>query len=191
MLNPSTRGVIVLFACLFLVALAKPVPGIAEQTPGMDNASRNKGTGTAVDPYIVPKTESGIKVDAVLDEEVWEEALVLELNYEVRPGENVTPPVRTEVLLIYDDKNLYAAFRCYDPDPSAIRAHLRDRDTLGGDDWVALIFDTFNDNRRSLDFIVTCLGVQFDQIESPRGEDTGWVAIWDSAGQITDWGYAV
>lgn len=191
MLNPSTRRVIVLLSCLLVIAFAKPIPVIAEQTQGMDNESRNKGTGTALDPYVVPKTESGIKVDAILDEDVWKEALVLELNYEVRPGENVTPPVRTEVLLIYSDKNLYAAFRCYDPDPSAIRAHLRDRDTLGGDDWVALILDTFNDNRRSLDFIVSCLGVQFDQIESPRGEDNGWDAIWDSAGKITDWGYAV
>ena len=191
MLNPSTRRIIILFACLLIIVLAMPIQGMEEQTPGKDNTSRNEGTGTAEDPYVVPKTESGIKVDAVLDEKVWEEALVLGLDYEVRPGENVTPPVRTEVLLTYDDKNLYAAFRCYDPDPSAIRAHLRDRDTLGGDDWVALIFDTFNDNRRSLDFIVTCLGVQFDQIEAQSGEDPGWDAIWDSAGKITDWGYAV
>jgi len=99
MLNSSKRGVIVLFACLLLVALAKPIPGIEEQTQGTDNISRNKGTGSAEDPYIVPKTESGIKVDAVLDEDVWEEALVLGHFYEVRPGENVTPPVKTEVLL--------------------------------------------------------------------------------------------
>lgn len=151
----------------------------------------NQGSGTSEDPYIVPTTESEIKVDAVLDEPAWQKALVLELNYEVRPGENVTPPVRTEVLLIYDSRNLYAAFRCYDPDPSAIRAHLRDRDTLGGDDWVGLIFDTFNDQRRSLDYLVTAQGVQFDEIESQSGEDPGWDAIWESAGRITDWGYSV
>ncbi|UCC40236.1 MAG: hypothetical protein JSV96_01925, partial [Candidatus Aminicenantes bacterium] len=74
MLNPSTRRFIILFACLLILALAKPVPGIAERTIETDNASRNEGTGTAEDPYIVPKTESGIKVDAVLDEAVWEEA---------------------------------------------------------------------------------------------------------------------
>jgi hypothetical protein len=190
MLNRSARRATVLLSCLLVFALAKPTPG-AQQTQRMDNSSRNRGTGTAEDPYLVPKTDSEIKLDAVLNEKAWEEALILSHFVEVRPGENVTPPVKTEVLLIYDDKNLYAAFRCYDPDPSAIRGHLRDRDTLGGDDWVALIFDTFNDNRRSLDFIVTCLGVQFDEIESPRGEDPGWDAIWDSAGKITDWGYAV
>jgi len=130
-------------------------------------------------------------VDAVLDEQAWQKALELELKYEVQPGENVTPLVRTEVLLTYDANNFYAAFRCYDPDPSAIRAHLRDRDTLGGDDWIALILDTFNDQRRSFDFIVTAQGVQFDQIESQSGEDSGWDAIWNAASKITDWGYVV
>jgi hypothetical protein len=158
---------------------------------GQDSEQGNHGTGTVEDPYLVPNTESEIQVDAVLDEEAWKKALVLEIKYEVRPGENVPPPVRTEVLLTYDLKILYAAFRCYDPDPSAIRAHLRDRDTLGGDDWIALILDTFNDERRSFDFIVTAQGVQFDQIESQSGEDNGWDTIWESASMITDWGYAV
>jgi len=143
------------------------------------------------EPFHVPRAVSEITVDAVLDEEAWQEALLLELNWEVRPGENVTPPVSTEVLITYDEANLYAAFRCYDPEPSAIRAHLRDRDTLGGDDWVALILDTFNDQRRSFDFIVTAQGVQFDQIESQSGEDPGWDAIWTSASRITSWGYAI
>jgi hypothetical protein len=46
---------------------------------------------------------------------------VLELNYEVRPGENVTPAVCTEVLLFYDAKTFYAAFRSCDPELSAIK----------------------------------------------------------------------
>lgn len=158
---------------------------------GKEIRYKNEGSGTAEDPYFVPRTTSEIQIDADLDEEAWEKALLLELLYEVRPGENVPPPVSTEVLLTYDLKNLYAAFRCYDPDPSAIRAHLRDRDTLGGDDWIALIFDTFNDERRSFDFIATALGVQFDQVESQSGEDPGWDTIWDCASKITDWGYCV
>ncbi len=158
---------------------------------GQETFSKNHGSGTAEDPYLVPRTEAEISIDAVLDEEAWKKALILELKYEVRPGENVPPPVHTEVLLTYDEKTLYAVFRCYDPDPSAIRAHLRDRDTLGGDDWIALILDTFNDERRSYDFIVTAQGVQFDQIETQSSEDSGWDTIWDCASRITDWGYAV
>jgi hypothetical protein len=170
----------------FLVFTLFPAPAFPQ-----GSMNRNHGTGTAEDPYIVPQSESEIKVDAILGEEAWKKALLLELKYEVRPGENVPPPVRTEVLLTYNKENLYAAFRCYDPEPSAIRAHLRDRDTLGGDDWIALILDTFNDNRRSFDFIVTAQGVQFDEIESQSGEDPGWDTIWDCASKITEWGYIV
>lgn len=149
------------------------------------------GSGTIEDPFIVPKISSEITLDAVLDEEAWQKALILELLYEVRPGENITPPVKTEVLLTYDSKNLYAAFRCFDPNPSAIRAHLNDRDNLGGDDWVALVFDTFNDERRSLDFAVSAQGVQFDQIETLNNEDSSWDTIWDCASKVTVWGYSV
>ena len=174
------------FLCGACLGIALPATLFAQVPTGRDSTSQS-----LQDPFLIPKTASGITVNAVLDEEAWQGALLLELNYEVRPGENVTPPVSTEVLLTYDEDNLYAAFRCHDPEPSAIRAHLRDRDTLGGDDWVALILDTFNDQRRSFDFIVTALGVQFDQIEAQSGEDPGWDAIWASAAEITDWGYVV
>jgi len=166
--------------------LVLPAALLAQVPTRADSASQS-----LQEPLPVPRTASGITVDAALDEEAWQGALLIELNYEVRPGENVTPPVSTEVFLTFDEDNLYAAFRCYDPEPSAIRAHLRDRDTLGGDDWVALILDTFNDERRSFDFIVTAQGVQLDQIEAQSGEDPGWDAIWTSASRITSWGYAV
>jgi hypothetical protein len=132
-----------------------------------------------------------IQVDAVLDEHAWSKALKLELSYEVRPGENVPPPVRTEVLLAYSESHLYAAFNAYDPDPSQIRARVCDRDNMYEDDWVALVIDTFNDERRMFDLFSNPLGVQGDMIECPECSGDSWDAIWESAGQITDFGYVV
>ncbi len=149
------------------------------------------GLGTVGNPYVVPKTESEIQIDAVLDEEAWEHALLMELNYEVQPGENVPPPVRTEVLLVYDNSQLYAAFRCYDPEPSSIRAHLSDRDHIGGDDCVGIVLDTFNDERRCYNLLANPFGVQSDFIEAESGGSISWDGIWDSAGRIYDWGFAV
>lgn len=145
--------------------------------------------GTSEDPFIVPRTESGMKIDAVLDEQAWANALVQELKYEVSPGENVLPPVRTEVLLTYGEKNLYIAFRCFDPEPSCIRARINDRDRAWDDDRVVAIFDTFNDERRAYNFCVNPFGVQMDYIRAFEIDDTGWDAIWNSAGKITDWGW--
>jgi hypothetical protein len=149
------------------------------------------GSGTKETPHRVPRTTSNLKIDGVLNEKAWEEALVLELNYEVIPGENIKPPVRTEVLLIYSDTRFYAAFRAYDPVPSAIRARIRERDNFGGDDWVAIALDTFNDERRAYNFCCNPFGVQADEITSPEGGGEAWDAIWYSAGRLNKEGYIV
>lgn len=145
--------------------------------------------------YRIPKIAGAIKVDARLDEPQWQNALKLELNYETRPGDNAKPGVKTEFFIFYDSDRLHVAFKCYDPDPSAIRAHLADRDVPMLDDTVWIQIDTFNDERRCYDFASNPLGVQFDSLEDFSGltatEDFTWDAIWDSAGQIYDWGYLV
>ncbi len=148
--------------------------------------------GTQANPYPVPKAVTSIEIDGELDEEAWIHARVLELNYEVSPRENVTPPVRTEVLLLYDTSNFYIGFRCYDPDPSQIRAHLSDRDDFGNDDWVAVEIDTYNDSRRAFTLFSTPMGVQADGISNTAGiKDYNWDMIYDSAGKIFDWGYGI
>ncbi len=139
----------------------------------------------------VPRVSGPVTVDGVLDEPLWRHALVLEIPWEVRPGENIPAPVRTEALLASDGSALYVAFRAHDPEPGAIRARWRDRDNLGGDDWVGILLDTFNDQRRSFDFICNPLGVQLDLVETGEGEDTAWDALWDSAGRLTADGYVV
>jgi len=142
-------------------------------------------------PYQITRASSVIKVDGVLDEEAWDNVWSMELKYEVRPGENIPPPVQTEVLITYNDKNVYFAFRAYDPHPKEIRAHLSDHDNIGNDDWVAMILDTFNDERRSFGFMVNPLGVQTDFVETESGDGGEWDAIWESAGKIFHWGYSV
>ena len=142
------------------------------------------------EPHAIPKTAAPVRVDGVLDEQAWTKAWSAELGYEVQPGENVPAPVRTEVLVTYDDNAVYFAFKAYDPKPGEIRAHLADRDNIGPDDWVAVILDTFNDERRSFDLLVNPLGVQSDFIETATTSEE-WDAAWDAAAKITDWGYAV
>ena len=141
----------------------------------------------------IPRVEGAIRVDAVLDEPAWQEAVVVGVPWEVSPGDNVPAPVRTECLLMYDDRTLYVAFRAYDPDPGAIRAHLTDRDSAFDDDFVGLVLDTFDDAKRGYEFFVNPLGVQMDlsQDDVSREEDSSWDAIWASAGRLTPEGYEV
>jgi len=146
----------------------------------------------AADPHEVPRIDGEIRIDGVLDEPAWQDALVLEIAVEVRPGENIEAPVRTQVSIFFSDSHLYAAFRAFDPNPSAIRARYSDRDKLWDDDWVALVLDTFDDERRSFNFFVNPLGIQADAIETATGGGgPAWDAIWDSAGRIDGEGYVV
>jgi hypothetical protein len=96
---------------------------------GVSNAHA-LGTGSQESPYEIPEISSDVRIDGVLDDTVWQDALVLELGYETNPGENIEPKVRTEVLLASSRTHLYVAFRAYDPDPSAICANIADRDNM-------------------------------------------------------------
>jgi hypothetical protein len=141
----------------------------------------------------VPRTASPPKVDGVLDDTVWAEAVVLELKYETRPAENGPAKVRTRVLMAYDADALYIAFDAEDPDPSKIRARLRDRDRAYDDDFVGIVVDPFDDHLRAFEFFANPLGVQMDlfQDDVTHNEDDTWDAIWDSAGQVNATGFAV
>lgn len=143
--------------------------------------------------YRIFRATGEVKIDGILDEEAWDDALVVELNVEIMPGENVEPPVKTECFLIYSSDNLYVGFRAYDPEPEKIRAYLSDRDEMFNDDNVGIFLDTFNDGNRAFGFFCNPLGVQGDEIMSQGGnqEDDTWDAIWDSAGKLTDFGFSV
>jgi len=148
--------------------------------------------GTPENPYDIPGISSAMKIDGVLDEEGWAAARVLELNYEISPRENVAPPVRTEILITYDQTHVYFGFRCYDPEPDKIRAHYGERDNFSGDDWVAVEIDTYNDSRRAFTLITTAAGVQIDGLSDAAGiKDYNWDMICDTAARIMEWGYGV
>jgi hypothetical protein len=171
-----------LTAALAIAALVWAAPASA----GRQAPDRERG----VDPYPIPQVEHRISVDGVLDEAVWEQAWTTTLDYEVQPGENTPAPVRTEVLVMHDAHRVYVGFRAYDPEPAAIRAHLSDRDQAWADDWVGVVLDTFNDERRNYLFVVNPHGVQSDGIEHWPSGDTPWDGIWASAAVITDWGWS-
>ena len=168
--------------------LAGAAAGWARQEP----ATAGEG-GREATVYEIRRATSAITVDGVLDEPAWRDAAVLRLEYETRPAENEPPPVETEVLITYDERRFYAAFRAFDPEPSAIRAHLQDRDTIFNDDLVGIKLDPFNDERRAFQFFVNPLGVQFDSLEDEvsGNEDLSWDVIWSSRGRITEQGYVV
>jgi hypothetical protein len=147
------------------------------------------------DPRIFTATsaESGMKVDARLDEAAWESATPIDIPYEYFPGDNTPAPVRTDCRITYDASALYLGCTAFDDEPGRIRANLSDRDAALQDDHITLIVDPFNDQRRAFQFRVNPMGVQMDATysELQKAEDFSWDAIWGSAGRLTAEGYVV
>jgi uncharacterized protein DUF5916/cellulose/xylan binding protein with CBM9 domain len=143
--------------------------------------------------FRVTRADGPIRVDAVLDEATWAKAEKFELAYETFPGDNLPARAKTSAQVAFDGENLYVAFHAEDPEPGKIRAHLSDRDKAFSDDFVGIVLDTFNDERRGFEFFVNPLGVQMDLSinDVGGGEDETWDALWNAAGRITPSGYFV
>ncbi|NJB70986.1 hypothetical protein GGR42_001448 [Saonia flava] len=118
-------------------------------------------------------------IDGLLDDAGWDIVDWAGDFIEMRPDENTAPTETTKFKILYDDKNLYVAFRCYDSQPDKIERRLSRRDGFQGD-WVGIFIDSYNDERTSFNFIVTAAGVKGDEFSTNNGNnsDESWNPIW-------------
>ncbi|MBD0326999.1 MAG: carbohydrate binding family 9 domain-containing protein, partial [Pyrinomonadaceae bacterium] len=143
------------------------------------------------EPVRVPKFEKPPVIDGKLDDDVWKQATVLKDFYQIQPGDNIAPSKPTEVLLGYDSRNLYIAFRAFD-EPDKVRATVAKRDNIFSDDYVGFFLDTFNDKRKAFEIFFNPLGVQGDGvITEGRGEDFSVDLLLESKGLINSEGFIV
>ena len=159
--------------------------------PALAQAPTAPAAAAATTVRDIPRVDGDIVVDGVLDDDAWATAAMIDLPFEVTPGDNIPAPVKTTARMAYTDDALLIAFHAEDPDPTKIRAFLRDRDALYTDDFVGVMLDTFDDQRRAYEFFVNPLGVQADLIkeEASGTEDDAWDGLWSSAARITAQGY--
>ncbi len=101
----------------------------------------------------------------------------------------------TVVYVAYDSRNFYAVFLAFDTEPGQIRANLSPRENIGDDDRVAVLIDTFNDQRTAYGFGSTPLGIQADgrwsEIAKQSNFDSSFEAVWYTDAERTDSGYMV
>ena len=174
---------------IFIAALVVLLQlGAAAQAPAEPPVAAGR-----IGSLAIPHSTAAIEIDGVLDDPIWAAALRLPLMIETYPRENETPEVETTAYLVENGDRLLIAFDARDPDPASIRAYLRDRDSAFNDDFVGVVLDTFNDQRRAFEFFVNPFGVQMDLIQDDvsRNESSSWNAIWDSAGEINERGFTV
>jgi len=73
-------------------------------------------------PLPLPRASGPIVVDGDLSDPGWKGAAVIDTFFETVFGDNRAPSVTTVAWLTYDERYLYIAVRCDDPDPRKIRA---------------------------------------------------------------------
>jgi hypothetical protein len=123
-----------------------------------------------------------IQLDGRLDEPSWRDAkTVVELVQQSPKPEGATP-YRTKVRVLVLDNRLYFGFECADPHPEAIAVHTMQRDgRTEGDDTVAVVLDTYGDQRTGYFFRVNAAGARVDGLiaasEQPKLD---WDGIWDA-----------
>jgi hypothetical protein len=146
-------------------------------------------------PQVKPSLEihratGPIAIDGDLGDPGWLGAARADHFTEIRPGDQVEPPVATEAWITYDDHNLYIAFKAQD-DPKAVQATLCDRDEIFQDDFVGILLDTYGDAAWAYEIFSNPIGIQGDLRWTPNGEDGSFNLVMNSRGRIVADGYVV
>src|SRR5690349_9375754 len=100
-------------------------------------------------------------IDGRVDDEAWAGAARIETFHQVQPGDNLAPSQKTTVLIGYDRRALYLAFRAEDTS-GRVRATIARRDAIADDDVVGVYLDTFHDRRRAYYIFFNPYGIQAD-----------------------------
>lgn len=150
----------------------------------------------------IPRSDATVLVDGKLDEPVWRTAAVLTGFSLYSPVDQRPAPDSTEVLVWYSTTAIHFGIRAFEPH-GKVAATLADRDRISADDNIELHLDTFFERRRAFVFIVNPLGVQADGTKAEGGgfipganvapgmNDLSADFVWDSKGEVTDFGYQV
>lgn len=142
-------------------------------------------------PIKIPMTVAPITIDGRIDDEAWKTAAVFKDFYQTNPGDNIAPSKPTEVMVMYDEKHLYIAFKCWD-EKDKIRATVAKRDEVFGEDNVRVWLDTYDDRRRAYVLGFNPFGIQQDGIYTEgQGSDFSVDIVMESKGVIEDWGWSV
>ena len=140
------------------------------------------------------RATSTIEVDGHLDEAEWQQADVAGDFFQLEPVEGAPATHPTEVRVLYDDKNLYIGFICFDPNPENIMAPDMQRDTRMSfsNDMVTVVIASLDHYREAFEFQTNPNGARADSFVSSEGNnsDRDWNGLWNAASQVYDYGWS-
>ncbi len=133
-----------------------------------------------------------ISVDGILDEPDWLRAAPIDDFFRIEPKQGGTYDFKTEVRILFDDKNLHIGVFCADSmGKRGIRVQDFRRDFLSGEnDAFLLQLDPQNLRRYCVSFQTTPLGTQRDaQVFDDAIVDSDWDALWTVKTSVAETGW--
>ena len=155
-------------------------------------------TAKAQLPKQIParRANTAIKIDGKLDDAAWKDAPIATNFVELRPVafRKESETNRTEVFFLYNDQGIYIGGYCHEKTKDSIQTELIGRDNFGGNDFIGVIFDTYNDKINGFEYFLTPLNEQMDAKQAPSGsngdsEDFTWNSVWKSGTSIVNDGW--
>lgn len=131
------------------------------------------------------------EIDGIVDDAAWESAFAVDEFYQREPFEGKPVSKQTIFYTCYDENNIYFAIKCWD-DPDKITAKEMARDvSLGKDDRIQIILDTYFDKRNGYWFQIGPRGSIGDAIVNENGAvlNKEWDGLWTGKAKIRDWGW--
>lgn len=133
--------------------------------------------------YFIKRATSTIKVDGQLDEQAWKDASVASNFWQIQPMDTSRAIVNTEVMLCYDDKNIYVTFINYNRKEGGkyVVESMRRDFNFGRNDNDLLFIDTFEDQTNGFSFGSNAMGGQWDGLMANGGSiNLSWDNKWQS-----------
>ncbi|MEM6863919.1 MAG: DUF5916 domain-containing protein [Bacteroidota bacterium] len=145
--------------------------------------------------FVVKYIDQAIKIDAILDEPIWETAESAHNFQQYFPSDSILAEQQTDIKMLYSATTLYIGIKVNTEGSDYVIPSLQRDFRAGGNDNISLLFDTFNDGTNAFLFGMNPYGVRREALISNGGTSlsgftTSWDVKWRGESKIYD-GYYV
>lgn len=170
----------------FALILININQGIAQNTPAYKNLlATDSITPQGKRVYKTQRfTSAAPKIDGKLNDAVWEEGNWTGSYLQHKPVEGAQPTNKTHMKILYDDKNLYVAFRVFD-DVDKIDFQRGRRDAFLGD-FIGICLDSYFDKQTAFEFNINPGGQKMDVVFYNEHWDDTYNPVWEGKTAVED-----
>jgi len=138
------------------------------------------------------RTDAPLRIDGVLNEEIWQTAARIPDLIQDEPNEGALPTQPSDIRIVYDAKAIYIGARLYDSAADSIVARLERRDSDLDSDILLIALDPYYDRRSGYYFGLSAAGAIYDGvIYNDTWTDESWDGVWEGAVKRDEKGWSL